>query len=114
MRLPKGHIEPGESDKGAALREVREETGVLNPEIVADLGQMIVEFDWKDNHYIRDEHYFLMLVPPEFSPSPPEKQFKRKWLSWEEALDALSYAAEREWVRRALSAWQKQSPDTFV
>jgi 8-oxo-dGTP pyrophosphatase MutT (NUDIX family) len=107
VRLPKGHIEPGESPEEAALREVREETGLSSPEIVADLGQQAVEFEWKNHRYIRDESYYLMMVPSESSSRSPEKQFKRKWLSWEEALGVLTFEAEREWVRRARFAWQK-------
>jgi 8-oxo-dGTP pyrophosphatase MutT (NUDIX family) len=109
MRLPKGHIEPGERPEEAALREVREESGLQNPEIVAALGHQTVEFEWKDHHYIRDESYYLMTIPAESSSHSPEKQFERKWLSWEEALGVLTFEAEREWVRRARSTWQTQS-----
>ena len=38
VRLPKGHVEPGEAPREAALREVREEAGYADLEIVADLG----------------------------------------------------------------------------
>ena len=30
-----------------------------------------------------------------------ERQFKPEWLAWDEALAALTFEAEREWVRRA-------------
>jgi 8-oxo-dGTP pyrophosphatase MutT (NUDIX family) len=59
MRLPKGHIEPGEKPKEAALREVCEETGLRALEILSDLGHQIVEFEWKGHHYVRDESCFL-------------------------------------------------------
>ena len=38
VRLPKGHIDPGESAAEAALRETCEETGYCLLDIVADLG----------------------------------------------------------------------------
>ncbi len=60
VRLPKGHIEPGESPEQAALREVREEAGLPVPVIVAALGHQRVKFDWQGVHYIRDENYYLM------------------------------------------------------
>jgi 8-oxo-dGTP pyrophosphatase MutT (NUDIX family) len=109
VRLPKGHIEPGENRKEAALREVREETGLGRPEILVDLGHQTVEFTWKGHHYARDESYFLMTVSPEAPSLSPEKQFKRKWLPWGEALALLTFEDEREWVHRAWIAWQRHS-----
>jgi len=38
VRLPKGHVEPGEEPAEAALREVREEAGYADLAILADLG----------------------------------------------------------------------------
>jgi len=38
VRLPKGHVEPGESPQETALREVREESGCTGLEVRADLG----------------------------------------------------------------------------
>jgi 8-oxo-dGTP pyrophosphatase MutT (NUDIX family) len=106
VRLPKGHIEPGESRQQAALRETGEEAGLPALEILADLGQQVVEFDWEGHHYVRDEAYFLMTIPPGNKPDHPEKQFQPRWLAWEDALERLTFEAEREWVRRARSAWQ--------
>ena len=60
VRLPKGHIDPGEGAKEAALRETCEETGFCDLRILADLGWRTVEFNYKRKHYIREERYFLM------------------------------------------------------
>jgi 8-oxo-dGTP pyrophosphatase MutT (NUDIX family) len=102
VRLPKGHIELGESRRQAALREVEEEAGLLRLEILADLGHQTVEFDYKGYHYVRDESYFLMTQTPDAAPGLPEKQFENLWLSWEEALTRMTFEAEREWLRRAM------------
>jgi len=64
VRLPKGHIEPGEGRQQAAVREVCEEAGLSEVEILADLGHQTVDFDWKGTHFVRDESCFLMSVPP--------------------------------------------------
>lgn len=104
VRLPKGHIEAGESRQQAALREVSEEAGLRNLEILSDLGHQTVEFDWQGHHYIRNESYFLMSAASNAQYGRPEKQFQRQWLTWEEALARLTFEAEREWVRRAWGA----------
>ena len=109
LRLPKGHIEPGETRQQAALREVAEEAGLLDVEILADLGHQTVEFDWQGHHYVRDESYFLMRPAAGGPVRLPEKQFETLWLGWEEALARVTFAAERQWLRRAREAWLRAS-----
>ena len=108
VRLPKGHIESGESPREAALREVREESGLVGAEVLADLGIQRVEFRWRGNHFRRDEAYFLMTVPSGIEHQEPEEQFERRWLVWTEALMFLTFEAEKEWVRRARIAWDSR------
>jgi HAD superfamily hydrolase (TIGR01509 family) len=103
VRLPKGHVEPGENVRAAALREVREESGYVDLVIRADLGAQVVEFDYGGQYIVRTERYFLMrLVEQAFQPaSRGEPQFEPVWLSWDKALATLTFKAEREWMRRA-------------
>lgn len=105
VRLPKGHIEPGESRMEAAAREVAEEAGVSGLDIVADLGHQTVAFDWKGRQTIRDESCYLMVLSDGARLGEPEKQFERLWLSWDEALARVTFDAERVWIRRARAAW---------
>jgi 8-oxo-dGTP pyrophosphatase MutT (NUDIX family) len=106
IRLPKGHIEAEESARAAALREVAEESGYTGLEIIADLGHQQVEFDYKGAHIVREEYYFLMDLDSDrqIERDKKERQFEPAWLSWQEALDALTFEAEREWIRRAKAA----------
>lgn len=105
VRLPKGHIEPGESAQEAALRETREESGYTNLVVQADLGTQLVEFERDGEHVVRTERYFLMEpVGQAFQPVVGEPQFEPVWLPWDEALTALTFEPEREWVRRAKGA----------
>ena len=103
IRLPKGHIEEGESQQETALREVAEESGYADLEIVNALGHQVAEFDYKDKHVIRNEYYFLMrlISPRQIERTEHEHQFEPQWLSWEETLAQLTFEVEREWVRRA-------------
>jgi 8-oxo-dGTP pyrophosphatase MutT (NUDIX family) len=103
IRLPKGHVETGETVREAAIREVSEESGYTRLEIEADLGRQRVAFDDEGRHVVRTERYFLMRLAGEADrPSGSgEAKFDPVWLSWDEALDALTFEAERNWVRRA-------------
>lgn len=108
VRLPKGHVEPGEEVCEAALREVREETGYASLRIVHDLGAQLVEFDNPRDgyHYLRLEHYFIMALDDEepFDRPPQDAQFSPWWAPLTEAALLLTFESEREVARRAL-AW---------
>ncbi len=107
VRLPKGHVNPGEPHVQAALREVAEEGGYDDLSVLADLGTQRVVFPWPQEPHPtirRDEHYFLMWLRSRRQTSRPPKdeaQFFPVWAPWEEAMAELTYEAEREWLRRA-------------
>ncbi len=104
VRLPKGHVEPGEARGDAAVREVREEGGVAHPRLVADLGRQRVEFQHAGVHYVREEFYFLMTLddPAPFPRSPADAaQFQPFWAPLAAAEALLTFPSEREFLRRA-------------
>src|SRR5512139_3324860 len=67
LRLPKGHIEKGETREQAAVREVQEETGYADVTILNDLGSYTHTFyDFmKDREVTRTESFFLMRLASE-------------------------------------------------
>ncbi|MBX3052797.1 MAG: NUDIX domain-containing protein [Caldilineaceae bacterium] len=111
VRLPKGHIDPGENPQETAVRETQEETGFVDLLVLADLGERQVEFDYRDKHYIRDEHYFLMkLTSPRRikRPAQDEAQFRPRWSRLGEAAAALTYTAEQQVVAAAVEKYLSQ------
>ena len=109
VRLPKGHIDPGETPEQAALREVGEESGYAALQIIADLGSCHSTFDFRGAHNERDEHYFLMCLTdsrrgvPQPT-GPDEALFHPEWLDPAEAATQLTYESEREFARRAIES----------
>jgi len=109
VRLPKGHVERGETAMETALRETREESGYADLTIKGDLGTQTVEFTRPDGRQVvRVERYFLLGLTEEHSETTNqpkagvhESQFEPLWLPWDEAQAALTFQAEREWVRLA-------------
>lgn len=104
VRLPKGHVEPEETVSDAALREVVEETGYDDIEIIADLGEQMVAFPLDDKIVQRVEHYFLLRTRTPHQTERPQadtEQFFTIWVPWEEASTHLTFEAEQEWICRA-------------
>jgi len=110
IRLPKGHVDPGEADDETALRETTEESGYADVEIVADLGSRLVEFDSEGQHYRRTEHYFLLRKVSDFQivrPPKDEQQFRPLWVPMMDAVKMLTYIAEQEVALRAINAYNE-------
>ena len=115
VRLPKGHIDPGETVEQTALRETCEESGYCDLDIVADLGTARSEYDFRGKHFVRTENYFLMRLrsseqrPQDVKPGSEEALFNPTWLpDLATALRELTYESEREFVRRA-AVWLAHS-----
>ena len=108
VRLPKGHIDPGETDEVAAKREVLEESGYGATEIVADLGTARSFFHFRDEDHVRDERYFLMRLTEDVREAPQpthpdEALFEPQWLSPTDAVAALTYDSEQDFAQRAVA-----------
>jgi 8-oxo-dGTP pyrophosphatase MutT (NUDIX family) len=92
--FPKGHIEKGESPEAAALRETKEEAGVVS-KLVAPAGVL----EYRFLGVTARVEYFLALFTREAS--SPEDGRKRIWCSIDEALERLSYKNTRKLLRKA-------------
>jgi 8-oxo-dGTP pyrophosphatase MutT (NUDIX family) len=109
LRLPKGHVEPGETIEQAAVREVQEETGYADVVIAASLGSITHSFFnfRKGAQITRTESYFLMRLTGERAYAGPHldhEKFVRRWVMREQAEKVLTYEVEREFARRASRA----------
>lgn len=112
VRLPKGHVDPGETHEEAALREVCEESGYCSLEVLADLGTMESAFDFNGRHHVRTEHYFLMrLTDEKCTGAKPmgaeEALFSAVWLERQTAPMSITYASEQAFAQRGIEAWEK-------
>ncbi len=99
--FPKGHVEPGETPEQAAIREVREETG-LNAEIIRYVGRFSRPSHEDDGEFVhKDVEMFLMRVTGKANNEPMEQV---KWLDFDIALKSPWHDAELTFLRQHVSA----------
>jgi 8-oxo-dGTP pyrophosphatase MutT (NUDIX family) len=112
--IPKGHVEPGETDELAALRELREETGLASNVLLGpDLGAIEYSFEGVTVPVRKRVHYFAAFLadgkPVEFAALPK----RTKELNWITSSDLPALPLVNEELRSilalALSAKTKAS-----
>ena len=99
--LPKGWIEKGEGPEEAAIREVREETG-LTGRILHKIGEINYFFySDKKEKIVKDVHFYLLEYISGITADHDEEVDDAGWFLLEEAIPLLSYKNEREILIKA-------------
>ena len=100
--LPKGKVDPGETEPVTAVREVREETGYSS-----HLGRRLAAVSYPVEQGIKKVRYWAACrVDGDFSPNAEVDELK--WLPVTEAIEHLEYPHDRKVLRR----FAKQPVDT--
>ena len=103
-QLPKGLIDPGETAETAALREVREETGIV-PAMVEPIDSIeywfYASFGGERARYHKTVHFFLMRYVTGDTAGHDHEVAEARWVSIDEALKMLAFKSEREIVEKA-------------
>ncbi|MEA2314504.1 MAG: hypothetical protein QOI03_1196 [Solirubrobacteraceae bacterium] len=106
LALPKGHVDPGETPRQAAEREVREETGVV-AEPVYELGEARYWYRRGGRTIGKSVRFFLFSYIEGDTSDHDEEVEEARWISLREAATELTHAAEREMVALALAYLKK-------
>jgi len=98
--LAKGLVEKGEKPEEAAVREVREETG-LDVRIVGPLGEISYWFVWEGERINKRVTFFLMEAMGGDLSRHDREMEDVQWFPLPEALRLASYRSEKDVLRRA-------------
>ncbi len=102
--LPKGHIEPSESPRAAAVREAREETGLVCE--AADDALMTIDWYFKvEEKLIHKYCQFFLMENKEGSPVPEASEgiSECRWFPINEAVREITYDNAREVLKKAVA-----------
>lgn len=101
--FPKGHIDPGESSKEAAVREIKEETEIKS-EIISKIGDSKYTFTFNGEKIFKVVIFFLMKYLSGEPKSNDGEIEEAGWFAPEEALKILSFSTDRALLKKALEA----------
>ena len=99
--FPKGKLDPGETHRQAALREVEEETGLR-----CRTGEELLEARYADRKGRPKRVRYWTMEPIEGDFTPNDEVDEVRWLPVEEAAELLTYAHDRS----VLGALPEPSP----
>jgi 8-oxo-dGTP pyrophosphatase MutT (NUDIX family) len=103
LALPKGHVDPGEAPIQAAVREVREETGVVVGEPLCELGQSRYWYRREGRTISKAVAFYLFeYIRGDIADHDDEVEEVR-WIALDAALHELSHQAERQMVELAMA-----------
>ena len=100
--FPKGHVDPGESLRESALREIREETGLSAVELDSELGEVSYRFFRRSSGQNVYKSVVYFLARTRERTVRPERIFDRyDWLSVTTALGRIRYDTDRRILEAA-------------
>lgn len=103
--IPKGHVETGESLEETAIREVQEETGLLNLTIIDKLNKIHFFYRMEGRLIFMTTYVFLMEAGAgndQIVPQKSEGITGVEWFSVAEAMEKIEYKDTQELLKLGL------------
>lgn len=98
--FPRGNIEKGETEKKAAIREIREETGIEDLNFISGFREEIKWFYKKEGETIRKRAVLFLAETKTKEVDLSHEHKKYKWVGFEEGLNILTFENTREVLKK--------------
>lgn len=99
--LPKGHIEKGESEETAALRELEEETGITDAEILPKFREVIHYVFHRGKKLVSKDVVFFIGKTSEDKVTLSFEHQGHAWLPFDEAVEKMTFKTAKEVIEKA-------------
>ena len=107
--FPKGNIEVGESEKEAALREIREETGITNVEFINGF-RMKIDYRYRhDKKLVLKEVVLFLVRAHTLQITLSHEHIGFAWKNYSDAMQQLTYTNARKLLSSAKDYLQERS-----
>jgi len=98
--LPKGHIEDGETKIEAAVREIYEETGITDLQLIKELGSYrrykIDKYGREDKNELKIIHMFLFRTNQNKISPKDKENLGTKFVDKDKVMELLSHQKDKE------------------
>lgn len=102
--FPKGHPDEGESDEDAARREIAEESGLTNLELLDDLGSYerhpILPDGTENFDEMKEIHMYLFAAPADALLSPAMEMDAARWVPYQSVSTVCGNSTDCAWFAR--------------
>lgn len=90
--IPKGHIEPGETARQTAIREIGEEAGLFHIQVLTWLGKIHFQYRRVDKLVLMTTQIYLVRALDN-AEIPTKEQWMKgiKWFRFKDAINAIEY-----------------------
>ena len=104
---PKGHMEEGEKPWETALREISEETGLKDVEIIEEIGKQQYYFTLKGTKIFKTVFIFLVEASgDEKLKIQTEEISDARWFSPDGALETIEYKGSRDILKKGIKLFK--------
>jgi len=106
-QLPKGQIEKRESSQTAALREIKEETGI-DGEIIDKIDKISWWFVQEGEKIFKTTVFYLVKARKEAGRFDKKEVAQISWLSYNQAYQRLTFKSEKEILQKGREILQNR------
>ena len=107
--FPKGGVEDGESEEQAAIREIREETGIIIDHFISDFKRKIEYHYRRADGFSHKEVVFFLAKANSMKVQISFEHSGFEWLTFERALRRLSFDNAKKILREANAFLSKEA-----
>jgi bis(5'-nucleosidyl)-tetraphosphatase len=97
----KGNVEPNESEKDTVIRELREETGIVNARFIDDFREKIEYFYRRQGATIHKEVIFFLIETHTEKVELSYEHVGYTWLNYQRAMEKLTFKNAKNILQKA-------------